>query len=161
VRKGAARLGICEQEHHRVQDSRIYAECGTSQRGGRQDKREDERKLETWDLWRAVPAWREMWNERPKTKVGIRTSQWRGGGRSGLRGKTVCAGFLKHIRTSAGQIQTDTDGPTALQFTRGRAGILRCWMLNVGRRAELDKNNYSSNRAGAWSSKESMSQEGR
>ncbi|KAJ7864912.1 hypothetical protein B0H13DRAFT_1898867 [Mycena leptocephala] len=62
-----------------VQESRIYAECGTSQRGGRQDKREDERKLETRVLWKAVPAWIEMWNERPKPKVGIRTSQWREG----------------------------------------------------------------------------------
>ncbi|KAJ7871301.1 hypothetical protein B0H13DRAFT_1895795 [Mycena leptocephala] len=115
------------------------------------DKRKDEHKLETRDLWRVVPAWIEMWNERPKTKVGVRISQWRGGGGSSVRGKTVFAG----------QIQTDTDGPTTLQAARGRAGILRCWMLNVGRRGELDKNNRSSSRAGAWSSKESMSQGGR
>ncbi|KAJ7864923.1 hypothetical protein B0H13DRAFT_1898879 [Mycena leptocephala] len=64
-------------EHHRVQELRIYADCGTSQRGGRQDKREDERKLERRDLWRAVPAWIEMWNERPKTKfsLGLRSGE--------------------------------------------------------------------------------------
>jgi hypothetical protein len=28
-----------------------------------------------------------------KTKVGIRTSQWRGGDGSGVRGKTIGAGF--------------------------------------------------------------------
>ncbi|KAJ7821052.1 hypothetical protein B0H13DRAFT_1921001 [Mycena leptocephala] len=92
VRKGVACLRIRGQEHHRVQESRIYAECGTSQRGGHQDEREDERKLETRDLGRAVPAWIEMWNERPKTKVGIRTSQWRGEDRSGVREKTFKQG---------------------------------------------------------------------
>jgi hypothetical protein len=30
-------------------------------------------------------------------------------------------------------------------------------MLNVGRRSKLDENNYSSSRAGAWSSKEHKS----
>ncbi|KAJ7915438.1 hypothetical protein B0H13DRAFT_1872096 [Mycena leptocephala] len=41
--------------------------------------------------------------------------------------------------TTAGQIQTDTDGPTALQFARGRAGILRCWMLNFKQGRSLEQ----------------------